>query len=435
MKYGKQLLGLGYLGIAVATTLIGGGMATAQASSDDEAAAASFPDVDQKIRRLKKRIKQLETDVGELQALNLPVDADVNCSSGGSVNAIIAAHANGRGRLTIRISGTCTETITVNRSDVTLLGQAGATVQAAGTLFGLLVNDGSNHVNIADLRFTGGQGGAAVSKGSHVIFTNIVVEQTNLGIVTADNGTTDITRSLIRNNNVGVYATRGGVALVTNSIVENNTTGVLAFKDGMVNVTALAPDGVAAPGVTVRNNINGGVARSGGTIELSDARIENNSAIGLLADSSSSLHFFNPINGTGNVVTGNPNVAVLVQKTGSVVFGDSTTTITGNNIGILCNANAGYVLPPGGSPLRIMTRVNGEVMQDSNTDDLIFDVPTLVHELSKVMTLDPGDIIITGTPSGVAMARTPQPWLKNGDVCEVEIEKIGILRNVIAQGG
>ncbi len=91
-------------------------------------------------------------------------------------------------------------------------------------------------------------------------------------------------------------------------------------------------------------------------------------------------------------------------------------------------------LPPGGAPLRIMTRVNGEIMQDSNTDDLIFDVPTLVHELSKVMTLDPGDIIITGTPSGVAMARKPQPWLKPGDVCEIEIEKIGVLRNVIAQG-
>jgi 2-keto-4-pentenoate hydratase/2-oxohepta-3-ene-1,7-dioic acid hydratase in catechol pathway len=90
-------------------------------------------------------------------------------------------------------------------------------------------------------------------------------------------------------------------------------------------------------------------------------------------------------------------------------------------------------LPPGAAPLRIMTRVNGQVMQDSNTDDLIFDVPTLVHELSKVMTLDPGDIIITGTPSGVAMARTPQPWLKPGDVCEVEIEKIGVLRNPIAQ--
>ena len=50
------------------------------------------------------------------------------------------------------------------------------------------------------------------------------------------------------------------------------------------------------------------------------------------------------------------------------------------------------------------------------------------------MTLEPGDIIITGTPSGVAMARNPQPWLKPGDVCEVEIEKIGVLRNLIAQG-
>ena len=59
-------------------------------------------------------------------------------------------------------------------------------------------------------------------------------------------------------------------------------------------------------------------------------------------------------------------------------------------------------LPKGAAPLRIMTRVNGVTMQDSSTDDLIFDVPTLVHELSKCMTLDPGDIIITGTPSGVA---------------------------------
>ena len=91
-------------------------------------------------------------------------------------------------------------------------------------------------------------------------------------------------------------------------------------------------------------------------------------------------------------------------------------------------------LPPGGSPLRIMTRVNGKTMQDSNTDDLIFDVPTLVHELTKVMTLDPGDVIITGTPSGVAMARKPQNWLKPGDVCEIEIEKIGVLRNPVIQG-
>ena len=156
--------------------------------------------VDQKIKRLKKRVKQLET---------------------------------------IRISGTCTDTIIVNRSDVTLLGQAGATVQAAGTNFGLLVNDGSNHVNVADLRFTGGQGAAAVSKGSHVIFNNVVVEQTNLGVVSADNG----------------------------------------------------------------------------TIELSDSRVENNSAVGL-----------------------------------------------GNNIGILCNANAGYVLPPGGSPGNVTRNTAGNII-------------------------------------------------------------------------
>ncbi|MFO1080127.1 MAG: fumarylacetoacetate hydrolase family protein [Reyranellaceae bacterium] len=91
-------------------------------------------------------------------------------------------------------------------------------------------------------------------------------------------------------------------------------------------------------------------------------------------------------------------------------------------------------LPKGGAPLRIMTRVNGVVQQDSNTDDLIFDVPTLVHELSKVMTLEPGDVIITGTPSGVAAGRKPPNWLKVGDVCEIEIEKIGVLTNPVVKG-
>jgi hypothetical protein len=363
MKHSKKRLGMGYLSIAAAALLIGDGMAAAQtAANDDEPAAKSFADVDQKIRRLKQRVKQLESDVGELQALNLPVDADVNCSTGGSVNAIIAAHSSGNGLLTIRITGTCAGTINVNRSNVALLGQPGATVQASGTLFGLVVTDGAHNVNVADLRFTGGQGAAAVSKDAHVVFTNILVEQTNLGVVSADNGTVDITRSLIRNNNIGVYAARGGVTLVSNSVVENNSTGLLAFKDGMINVTGLAPDGTAVPGATVRNNTNGGVARSGGTIELSDSRIENNTAVGLLADSSSSLHFFNPINGTGNVVTGNPSVGVLVQKTASVVFGDSTTTITANNIGILCNANAGYVLPPGGSPGNVTGNTAGNII-------------------------------------------------------------------------
>lgn len=363
MQHSKRHRGLGYLSVAAAAILVVDGMAVVQAApDDDELAAASFPDVDQKIKRLKKRVKQLEADVRELQALNLPVDADVNCSTGGSVNAVIDAHASASGLLTIRISGTCAGTINVNRSNVALLGQPGATIQGSGTNFGLVVSDGAHNVNVADLRFTGGQGAAAVSKDAHVVFTNILVEQTNLGVVSADNGTIDITRSLIRNNNIGVYAARSGVTLVSNTVVENNTTGLLAFKDGMINVTGLAPDGTAQPGVTVRNNTNGGVARSGGTIELSDARIENNTAIGLLADSSSALHFFNPINGTGNVITGNPNVGVLVQKTASVVFGDSTSTITGNNIGILCNANAGYVLPPGGSPGNVTGNTAGNII-------------------------------------------------------------------------
>lgn len=79
--------------------------------------------------------------------------------------------------------------------------------------------------------------------------------------------------------------------------------------------------------------------------------------------------------------------------------------------------------------LRLTTRVNGEVMQDSTTGDMIFDVPTLVAELSRGITLLPGTVILTGTPPGVGMARTPQVFLKDGDRVEIEIEKIGTLRN------
>ncbi|HSV84833.1 MAG TPA: fumarylacetoacetate hydrolase family protein [Ramlibacter sp.] len=88
-------------------------------------------------------------------------------------------------------------------------------------------------------------------------------------------------------------------------------------------------------------------------------------------------------------------------------------------------------LPAGAAGLRIQCRLNGQVLQDANTKDMIFDVATLVAACSEAMALQPGDIIITGTPSGVGMARKPQVWMKPGDICEIEIERIGILRNGI----
>lgn len=88
-------------------------------------------------------------------------------------------------------------------------------------------------------------------------------------------------------------------------------------------------------------------------------------------------------------------------------------------------------LPPGASGLKIMTRVNGETMQSSNTDDMIFSTARCISLLSEFMTLEPGDLIATGTPSGVAHARKPPAWMKAGDVVEVEVEKIGVLRNPV----
>ncbi len=81
--------------------------------------------------------------------------------------------------------------------------------------------------------------------------------------------------------------------------------------------------------------------------------------------------------------------------------------------------------------LRITSRVNGATKQDSNTRHMIFDLPTIIAYLSRGMTLLPGDIIATGTPSGVGFARTPPEFLRPGDVVECEIENIGIIRNQI----
>jgi 2-keto-4-pentenoate hydratase/2-oxohepta-3-ene-1,7-dioic acid hydratase in catechol pathway len=85
--------------------------------------------------------------------------------------------------------------------------------------------------------------------------------------------------------------------------------------------------------------------------------------------------------------------------------------------------------------LRITCRVDGETRQDSSTEDMVFDVATLVSYCSDAFTLEPGDLILTGTPAGVALGRDPAPWLQPGQLCEVEIEGIGRIANRIVQEG
>jgi 2-keto-4-pentenoate hydratase/2-oxohepta-3-ene-1,7-dioic acid hydratase in catechol pathway len=84
--------------------------------------------------------------------------------------------------------------------------------------------------------------------------------------------------------------------------------------------------------------------------------------------------------------------------------------------------------------LGIRLRINGVTMQDSNTRQMIFPPAALVAYLSQVVTLLPGDLIFTGTPPGVGVARKPPVWLKSGDVVEVEIDGLGVLRNPVMQG-
>lgn len=88
-------------------------------------------------------------------------------------------------------------------------------------------------------------------------------------------------------------------------------------------------------------------------------------------------------------------------------------------------------LPPGAVGLQLVTRLNGQVLQNANTRDMIFDVPTLVSVCSEVFELHPGDVIISGTPAGVGFARKPPIFMKQGDIVEVEVEGLGILRNTV----
>lgn len=89
-------------------------------------------------------------------------------------------------------------------------------------------------------------------------------------------------------------------------------------------------------------------------------------------------------------------------------------------------------LPPGAAGLRLETQLNGQVVQSASTSDMLYDVVSLIAIISEAITLEPGDVIVAGTPSGIGWAREPKLLMRHGDVCEVSIEGIGTLRNPIA---
>ena len=88
-------------------------------------------------------------------------------------------------------------------------------------------------------------------------------------------------------------------------------------------------------------------------------------------------------------------------------------------------------LPAGAHGLQIQSRLNGNLMQNANTKDFLWGVAETIQLITECMTLEPGDVVITGTPAGVGYARTPPVFMKPGDICEIEIEGIGVLQNSI----
>ena len=106
----------------------------------------------------------------------------------------------------------------------------------------------------------------------------------------------------------------------------------------------------------------------------------------------------------------------------------------GKGYDTFCPVGPGIVVLDDPSDLRVVQRVNGDVLQDARTSALIFPVPELVAYVSRALTLEPGDLILTGTPEGVGYFREPKVPLAPGDVVEVEVEGVGVLRNVVQAG-
>jgi 2,4-diketo-3-deoxy-L-fuconate hydrolase len=109
-------------------------------------------------------------------------------------------------------------------------------------------------------------------------------------------------------------------------------------------------------------------------------------------------------------------------------FGDGQW-FRGKGFDTFCPVGPSIVELDDPSDLRVVQRLNGETLQDSRTSSLIFDIPTLIAYVSNVLTLEPGDLILTGTPDGVGVFRDPKVTLAPGDVVEVEVEGVGVLRN------
>ena len=90
-------------------------------------------------------------------------------------------------------------------------------------------------------------------------------------------------------------------------------------------------------------------------------------------------------------------------------------------------------IPPG-TKMTLSCRLNGRQMQHATTEQMIFKIPKIIEYVSSWTTLEPGDVLVTGTPGGVGSRRTPPIWMKPGDKVEIEIDKVGVLENTIVDG-
>ncbi len=294
--------------------------------------------VNETVDMLSTQIDDINTVINNQVLTNSPVSADVDCTVGQTIGAVIDTYTNSNAQLTINISGVCNEAVFVLRDNVSLIGVTpDAGISTTSPYFGAVtVSQGAKLVEIKALSLYGPSYGLIVTKNSQAAVTEVNASAGLYAVLSLDNAVLDITSSVIHDSQIGLLASRNGVISVSGSTISNNNTGGLASLGGMMNVFTTAPSGLPTTPVNFDGNVFGLNAAMEGKLAVTSATISNGT-FGVLLSSTG----FARINNSS--ITNMSLAGVSVQKAASAFFNNGNYFVN-NASGVSCVPGSNYVV-------------------------------------------------------------------------------------------
>ena len=293
------------------------------------------------IEHLQDQIDALQAQVDSLT--NVPQEVTVDCAAGATVTDALASAANSDVPLTITISGICEESIQIDRDDVIIRGNStadGFSLPTSALQVVINITSGSR-VILESLSVEGGRVGISVLSGNVKVSGVEVRNASSAGISIGFSGFVELDNSLITTNIQGINVNAGGTLRTSNTVIEDNTLyGIIASNAASIIIA----DNTDTQTI-IRNNQYGLTVSLNASVIVSGALIENNALHGIHAITGGSVEFFI----FPSTVQNNGGSGVYVGETSSVVFLNSSSTITGNSIfGIECEPGSAYRTPRSG---------------------------------------------------------------------------------------